>query len=68
MWWAVDPGFSTCLWSRWDQIVVTLFDPQIHRKSISKDDKVSFQLFEFIATYIPQACYSIVKTGNMCIR
>ncbi len=55
MWWAVDPGFSTYPWNRWDQIILNLFVQQIHRISISKDDKVSFQLFEFIATYNPQA-------------
>jgi hypothetical protein len=58
MWWAVDPGFSTYPWNRWEQIIVTL------HVSISKEDIIAFQLLEFIATYNLRPCYSIVKAGN----
>jgi hypothetical protein len=40
MWWAVDPGFSTYPWNRWEQIIVTL------HVSISKEDIIAFQLLE----------------------
>jgi hypothetical protein len=64
MWWAVDPGFSTYPWNRCGHIILNLFVQQIHRKSLSKDDNIAFQLFEFIATYNLRPCYSIVKAGN----
>ncbi len=65
MWWAVDPGFSTYPWNRWDQILLTLF------VSISKDDNVSFQLLEIyscIRVHSSGLATVLWRLEIMCIR